>query len=415
MAEERRGGVLGRRRFLNHLLMVVTGGLLSACGRKIQVVGTGPPSTATPRPTYTPAAVTSTAVATTTPSPPPATTLASPLATPLATSLASPLPPTYTPVPATPTPFPTPELTPVAAPPSRADLLAHWPQVEKSRVVVVSHAGVWPERADVPDEAIVLTMLDAGISALAGGADAASVWRTLFDPQERVLLKVNCIAAGGPTQPAVTAAVARRLLDAGLAAENVRIFDRTDWELSDAGYTLNEGGSGVQCFGSRGEGTQAVLAGATVRFFQEIDACDAIVNLPTPKGHGISGASCAMKNHFGSVNRPGALHGGGCDPSLPELNAYPLIKDKTRLIVAAALSVSPFDWNQPVRDRRLLFSFDPVAMDTVARDILVGHYAAQGVEGGGLVTGSHYLATAQANGLGATDTALIELLEVVLG
>ena len=417
-------GILDRRQFLCRVgTLLGAGWLLSACGRPNEVLtdlASAPPATATPRPTYTPipgGACASAVVPTTTPFPTftPETPIVYPSPTP-SPALATPLPPTYTPVPATPTPPAAPSPAATAAPspvPARADLLAHWPQVAQSRVVSVSHSGVWTGGG--PDSEIVLQMLDQGMSQLAGGADSLDVWRTLFDPQERVLLKVNCIAAGGPTQPVVAYAVAQRLQDAGLPAENIRIFDRTDWELTDAGYQFNEGSAGIQCFGNRGEGTEAVIAGAGVRFFREFDDYDAIINLPTPKSHGIAGISCAMKNHYGSINQPGALHGGGCDPALPELNAHPLIKDKTRLIIAAALAVSPFDWNKPERDQRLLFSFDPVALDTVARDILVAHYQAQGADGGGLVTGAHYLATAESSGLGATDAGYIELQDVALG
>ncbi|PWH18864.1 MAG: hypothetical protein DDG58_05955 [Ardenticatenia bacterium] len=302
--------------------------------------------------------------------------------------------------------------TPVPVP-SRAELMAHWPAVGKSRVVMVRHSGVLANGQPNPD--LVLQMLDEGIGALANGADPLEVWRVLFDPRERVLLKVNCIAAGGPTQPAVTYAIAQRLQDAGLAAENLLIFDRTDHELADAGYALNESGTGVQCRGTRGEGSEAVLTQATVRFWRELDECDAIVNIPTPKSHGIAGVSVAMKNHYGSVNEPAKLHGNGCDPAIPELNAHPIIRDKTRLCVAAALRVSPFDWNSPQPENALLLSFDPVALDTVARDILVRHYQAVGADAGFLVQGAHHLMTAQNLQLGATEPDLIDLREIVLG
>jgi len=141
----------------------------------------------------------------------------------------------------------------------------------------------------------------------------------------------------------VTYAVAGRLQDAGLRAENLLIFDRTDRELESAGYTLNEGASGVQCHGTRGDGVEIALSQAHVRFFQEIEACDAIVNLPTPKQHGGARMSVALKNHYGSINKPGALHGNWCDPAIAELNAQPTLRDKTRLIVGAALNVSPCD------------------------------------------------------------------------
>jgi uncharacterized protein (DUF362 family) len=324
----------------------------------------------------------------------------------------SPVPPTYTPVRATPTqpPSPTPEPAPAL---NRPALVAHWPATPTSRVAVVRHSGVWI--GDEPDMAIVLQMLDAGVSTLTGVADVPAVWRTLFDPGERVLLKVNCISYGGPTQPAVAYGVTRRLQDAGLLAENILIFDRTDAELVAAGYTLNEGGPGVQCHGARGDGAEAVLTQASVRFYQEFDASDAIINVPIPKQHGSAGVSVSLKNHYGSVNRPGSLHGNWCDPAIAELNAQPNVRDKTRLVVGAALNVSPGNWNQPERENALLLSFDPVALDTVGRDILVRHRQALGLDAGYLIEGARHLGTAQALGLGTADASQIDLREVVLG
>jgi hypothetical protein len=324
----------------------------------------------------------------------------------------TPLPTDYTPVLATPTnpPTPTPEPPPML---SRAALMAHWPAAATSRVVLVRHSGVWV--GDDSDPAIVRQMLDAGLSTLTGTADALAVWRALFDPTDRVLLKVNCIASGGPTQPVVAYAVAHRLQDAGLLAENILIFDRTDHELAAAGYTLNEGGTGVQCHGARGSGSEAALTQARIRFHPQIDNCDAIINVPTPKQHDTAGISAAMKNHYGSVANPGALHGNWCDPAIAELNAQPNVRDKTRLVVGAALNVSPADWNRPVRENALLLSFDPVALDTVSRDVLVRQRQAMGMSAGLLIDGALQLRTAQSLELGATDVKLIDLREVVLG
>ncbi len=323
------------------------------------------------------------------------------------------LPPTYTPVPSTPVPSPSPTAEqPVDL--DREGLVARlrWPMADVSRVVVVRHGGVWTDAGPDPD--VVRQMLDAGINGLADVSDPLAVWRALFAPGERVLLKVNCIAYNGPTQPVVTYAVAQCLQDAGLPAEDVLIFDRTDNELAGAGYTLNEDSPGVRCHGARGEGTEAALTQATVRFYRELDECDGIINLPTPKQHGGAGVSVSLKNHYGSVNRPSSLHGNWCDPAIAELNAQPTVRDKTRLIVAAALHVSPCDWNQPERENGLLFSFDPVALDTVARDILVRHRQAMGLGAAYLVDGSRHLSTAQGLELGATDPSLIDLRELTL-
>jgi uncharacterized protein (DUF362 family) len=320
--------------------------------------------------------------------------------------------PTYTPVPATPTNPPLPTVTPAPAL-NRGALMAHWPATDTSRVVVVRHSGVWAGNA--PDPALVLQMLDEGLRTLAGSGDVMAVWRALFGPGERVLLKVNCLVHPSTTQPAVTYAVAQRLQDAGLQAENLLIFDRRDHHLAVAGYAVNDGKPGVQCRGPKGEGTEIALTPARVRFFRELDDCQAIVNLPTPKQHAGAGVSVSLKNHYGSVNDPAALHGRLCDPGIAELNAQPVIRDKTRLIVGAALQVSPADWSRPERENALLLSFDPVALDTVARDILVRHRQALGLDSNSLLEGARHLQTAQSLGLGTMDANRIDLREVVLG
>jgi hypothetical protein len=290
--------------------------------------------------------------------------------------------------------------------------MARWPTAGKSRVVVVRHSGVWTGAN--PEPSVVLEMLDDGLRTLTDTSDVMAIWQALFESGDRILLKVNCIAYNGPTQPAVTYAVAERLQEAGVQAENILIFDRTDHELASAGYEVNEAGPGVRCHGSRGTGIDAQLSAGRVRFHQELDACDAIINLPTPKQHRGAGISVSLKNHYGSIDRPGRLHANWCDPGVAELNAQPTLRDKTRLVVGAALNISPADWNRPVRENALLLSFDPVAHDTVARDMLVRSREALGLNPGFLVEGSRHLRTAQDLGLGATDASLIDMREVVL-
>jgi hypothetical protein len=415
-------GRMSRRRFVS-LTLAAVGTFLAACRGALEPPTTsksasGPATTPATLPTETLTKVPDTPTATSAPPSP------TPMPSPYPEATTAGLPPTQEPtvvattqptataVPATPTTPPTATALPTA-PLTRDELMAHWPAIDKSRVVVVRHSGVWADGSPDPDR--VLQMLDDGMRTLADNADARAIWQALFQPGERVLLKVNCIAYGGPTQPAVTYAVAQRLQDAGLRAEDILIFDRTDRELQSAGYTLNDGGAGIQCHGAKGEGSEAPLTQARVRFFREIDDYDAIINIPTPKQHSGAGVSVSLKNHYGSVNRPGRLHGNWCDPAIAELNAQDNIREKTRLIVGAALHVSPADWNRPKRENALMLSFDPVALDTVARDILVRQRESLGLDNRVLAEGARHLATAQSLGLGATDANHIALREVVLG
>jgi hypothetical protein len=407
-------GSLSRRRFVG-LALGVAAQLLAACGRlsapattPTPGVAAAPPATASPEPaTHTPSPAAPAAPTLLSSATAPATAIAAPVG-----ASPTPLPATYTPVPATPTLPPQASATPLALP-GRATLMAHWPAVDRSRVVAIYHSGAWA--GDTPDPATVLQMLDAGVSTLAGIPDVAAVWRILFDPGDRVLVKVNCIAYGGPTQPAVAYAVAQRVQQAGVPGENILIFDRTDGELAAAGYTLNERAPGVRCHGSRGAGTRIALSQAKVRLYRELDDCDALINIPTPKQHGTAGISVSLKNHYGSVDEPGRLHGSRCDPAIAELNAQPAIRDKTRLIVGAALAVSADDWDHPVRENALLLSFDPVALDTVARDILVRRRQELGLSSTFLIEGAPQLATAQALQLGTAEPGRIDLREVRLG
>ena len=315
--------------------------------------------------------------------------------------------PTATNVPTAPaTPAPS-----VPPDPKRAALMAHWPAIETSRVVKVHHSGAWAG-ADTAQET-VLQMLDDGLSTLPGVADKLSAWQALFNAGDRVLLKVNCIDSSLPTPPVVAYAVAQRLIEAGLSPENILIFDRTDRELQACGYTLNESGPGIRCHGALGEGTEAALSQATVRFFQEFDECDAVINLPLPRSHPFAGITVALKNHYGSVNQPMRLHGNSC-AAAADLNAQPNIRDKTRLIIGSALLVASGNWRSPETEDALLFSFDPVAHDTVARDILVRYREAQGQDSGSLINVSRYLQSAQSLNLGTNDPTKIELIETIL-
>jgi hypothetical protein len=419
---------LSRRSFVA-LALSALAGLLAACRTARPEPAATPPLEQAARPQPAPPTVTPpppsptaarSATATQSSTPPPADTLVLPTATDAGVPASptplpatdTPLPATYTPVQATPTQPPT--ATATASPPlSREALTRHWPATESSRVVLVRHAGAYD--GDRPDPRVVGQMLDDGLRTLTGEPNVQAVWQSLFSPHERVLLKVNCISYGGPTQPAVAYAVAERLQAAGLPAAQILIFDRTDGELAAAGYTLNNGQPGVQCHGSTGRGSEAVLTQAAVRFFRDLDDCDAIINLPIPKQHGGAGVSVALKNHYGSVENPYQLHDSYCDPAIAELNALPAIRGKTRLIIAAALEISPCDWDRPVRENALLLSFDPVALDTVARDLLVQRRQEMGLDAGYLVHGARHLQTAQSLRLGATEPHLIDLREVILG
>jgi hypothetical protein len=335
-----------------------------------------------------------------------ATAISSATSTPQATATALPAATVAALPTAAPTVLPTFTVTatPLDVVPACADLIVHYPQTASSVVSIVTNSGVWEGDKILSD--VVLEMLDATLVQLTGVNSALAAWQTLFDPGEVIGIKVNTISRY-TTTPEVAYAVAQRLQEAGIPPEQIIIFDRTDRELAARGFTLSADGPGMRCRGAKAWEQSTGVSGSTQRIHDAMLSCDALINIPPIKQHGTSGFTSAMKNHYGTVRDPGALHGGDCDPYIAALNALPVIRDKTRLIVCDALRTCPYDWDHMVRENLIMMSFDPVANDTVARQVLLDRCQADGRKGTYILERSHYLDTAIKLGLGA-DAAHIE-------
>jgi len=94
--------------------------------------------------------------------------------------------------------------------------------------------------------------------------------------------------------------------------------------------------------------------------------------------HSGTGASIAMKNHFGSINNPSAFHGwthGEMAKSIAELNALEPIRKRTRLVIVDATRPLFNGGPQDKPEFRwtfggLIVGTDPVAVERVGLDIL---------------------------------------------
>lgn len=294
--------------------------------------------------------------------------------------------------------------------PARADLIVRYPRAARSVVAVVRHSGALD--GDRVVKTAVLRMLDAAITQLTGLNDALAAWQALFDPAETVGIKVNA-GSRYATSPEVVYAVAQRLQEAGLPAEQIVIFDRSVHELSQRGFGVNPDGPGVHCQGVGEWVHPHDVAGVTQWLHDVLDRCDALINIPPIKEHPMCGLTSALKNHYGSVAQPGLLHGNHGDPYISALNALPIVRDKTRLIVCDALHICPYDWDHVIPECTLMMSFDPVANDMVARRLVLDRRAADGRPDACIESRSHYLQTAVEMGLGA-DEAHIERWQLVL-
>ena len=135
-------------------------------------------------------------------------------------------------------------------------LSAQAPNPKKSRVIRVRDAKA--TRFLTPNPARVRAMLDRALPKFTGQATPRAAWRSLVTPADVIGLKVD--AQHGPmagTRPALVESVARSLMDAGIPARQIVIWDRSLEELKKAGYARMAKALGVRLAGARDAGYES--------------------------------------------------------------------------------------------------------------------------------------------------------------
>lgn len=316
-------------------------------------------------------------------------------------------------------------------------------ELQKSKIIMVKHDGATDERG-VGNPAVVKKLVARCIAEFTGKDSPRDAWHEFVSPDDIVGIKVNCIARKNfSTQVCVVDGIVDGLTSAGVKPNNIIVWDRWNWEMEAGGYQMNTSDEGVRCYGTdRGSFELAKLRGVargdrdkvvrelTGRFYAEkptdiagvpvyfskilLDEVTALINVPLIKDHTISGVTCSMKNHFGSIINPSDLHLTNADPYLARLNLASPIRDKTRLIVTDVLRVvyngGPSDSPDRWRQNAVMMSTDTVAMDTLALRMIEEKRKEHGFSPIG--ERARHVATAATLGLGTNDPAQIDLREI---
>ena len=267
-------------------------------------------------------------------------------------------------------------------------------------------------------------LLDASMQKLTGAADAAGAWRRYFKPSDRIGIKVNTL--GLSTQPAVVDAIAAGLMQAGVPAENIIIWDRLDVELEQAGFKLNRSAQGVKCYGTDSETIgsgyqpQVETNGRIGSCFSRIVAeqVDVLISVPVLKDHNLAGVSLGMKGFYGAIHNPNKYHDHNCDPYVVDVVSHRFIAPRWRLTVCDATRAQchggpPKSPGYAWPFGGLVVGTDFVAVDAVAADLLETERKARGLKSLAEEKRSPiHIATAGARGLGVADLAGIERVAV---
>ncbi len=220
------------------------------------------------------------------------------------------------------------------------------------------------------------------------------------------------------THAELVKAVTDGLQETGIPGEHIVIYDAYTNELKEAGFLVNQDGPGVRCLGTDLACSSTWKVGSeTARLSDILTGCDALINMPVLKSHWMAGYTFALKNHLGSVFWPAGMH--HFSESLPGLNGLKPIKDATRLVVGDAIHANrawsnslPY-WSPDTKGDSILVSYDPVACDAVAMQILSKMIEDNGGDSA-MIKGmsAAWMAAVDKAGLGTNHMDNIQLVEI---
>ena len=143
---------------------------------------------------------------------------------------------------------------------------------KRSKVVLARHPDVLDKSGKI-NTRVLQEMLDQAVTTLVGFDDPVEAWRKLVKPTDLVDIKTN-VWAYLPTPKEVEEAIPKRLIDAGVKPENIRINDRQ---------------------------AHTVLA-----------PCTALINVRPVRTHWWSGIGGCIKNYIMFVTNPSDYHPDDC-------------------------------------------------------------------------------------------------------
>ncbi len=209
---------------------------------------------------------------------------------------------------------------------------------KKTRVVLVRDEHVI-NNLNKPQPGIVKKMLDDAVTALLDVDDPLKAWQKIVRPNDVVGIKTN-VWRHLSTTSAVENAIKKRLIDVGVAKENIGLNDRG---------ILND------------------------PIFQKATA---LINARPLRTHHWSGVGSLIKNYIMFVKKPAEYHPDSC-ADLAKIWFLPSIKGKTRLNVLVLFTplfhgVGPHHFSPQYiwAFKGLIVGLDPVAVDAVGVKIL---------------------------------------------
>ncbi|MCK4251021.1 DUF362 domain-containing protein [candidate division WOR-3 bacterium] len=276
------------------------------------------------------------------------------------------------------------------------------------------------------NESVVQIMMDESIKSLTGINNVGEAWKSIFPgiiENNIISVKVNPINSSLSTHPEFVNCIVNGITQMNFGAQNfirnnIIIWDRTDGELSSSGYTIYDGSDPdtVRCFGTNHGGvgydtTKLNVNGVTSYPSRILSIMsDYLINVPVLKTLSISTLTLNLKNHYGSINNPGSLHGIQCNPYIPSLNQQIrdiIVPNNIQKIFIIDALFGRYYSSLNFNPKMLIMSHDTVACDYQGQNVINEERVAQGYS---TINAPHITTAAQPPySLGTTDVNLIEI------
>lgn len=248
-------------------------------------------------------------------------------------------------------------------------------------------------------------MMARGMCALTGTRSAADAWKQFFTPADVVGIKVNC--GGHPycvSDHDVVAETIRRLMDVGVPATQIYIYERFQSQLDEVNYAPRVP-EGVHIAAAERANRYADNSGYDPATYLDADLfgeedtrsnlmrlvaerLTKIINIPNMKDHGATGATGCLKNiAYGSFSNVARTHQRGRSHTLSfvgTLASIEPLRSRTVLQIMDGLRAvwhgGPFarTTRYVFYPKRILFGTDPVAIDRLLLDVIDDKRKAEG-------------------------------------
>jgi uncharacterized protein (DUF362 family) len=330
------------------------------------------------------------------------------------------------------------------------------PGLFPGRVAVVKNSRSVQENTIVGQE--VHDMIARSMMELTGEKKLKKAWSKFVSPGDRIGLKINPVAGKSlSTSHEVVRAIIAQLEASGIDRSQLTIWDRREFELTDAGFTP-ENYPGIRIVGTEqmdkdglyygkdgklygehmidrnwfywadveGEYDEYTMPymvnGGKYSYFTKIvtQDLDKIINIPILKNAGPT-VTLALKNlAYGSVSNTGRLHAKLWSETCAQVCAFAPLRDKVVLNIVDGIK-GCFNGGPGANPQffcdylTIITGTDPVAVDRIGYDIVLAKRIAEGIQKEGAPAALEFMLQAEKLSLGVADRTIIDLREVLLG